>query len=74
MAKATFSHNATLLPPEAWLVITRLGREGLPLDVHLRILCDALEGLHYAHELADYDAPLKASRQSAMFGNGYESL
>ena len=36
-------------------VLSRLGRDGLPLDVHLRILCDALEGLHYAHELSDYD-------------------
>ncbi|MFO0676475.1 MAG: serine/threonine-protein kinase [Polyangiaceae bacterium] len=27
----------------------------LPLGVHLRIICDALSGLHYAHELADYD-------------------
>ncbi len=36
-------------------VLTRVGRQNFPLDVHLRILCDALEGLHYAHELADYD-------------------
>jgi serine/threonine protein kinase len=29
--------------------------DGMPLDIHLRILCDALSGLHYAHELADFD-------------------
>jgi serine/threonine protein kinase len=29
--------------------------EGLPLSAGLRILCEALSGLHYAHELADYD-------------------
>jgi serine/threonine-protein kinase len=35
-------------------------REAFPLDVHLRILCDALEGLHHAHELRDYDeSPLR---------------
>jgi eukaryotic-like serine/threonine-protein kinase len=28
----------------------------VPLEISLRILCDALAGLHYAHELADYDA------------------
>jgi len=27
----------------------------LRLDHHLQILCDALGGLHYAHELCDYD-------------------
>ena len=31
----------------------------LPLDIQLRILCDALAGLHYVHELADQrGAPL----------------
>jgi eukaryotic-like serine/threonine-protein kinase len=35
------------------------GRGGLPLHLHLRVLGDVLGGLHYAHELADYDgAPL----------------
>lgn len=29
--------------------------EPLPSDVHLRILCDAMSGLHYAHELRDFD-------------------
>ncbi len=28
---------------------------GMPLDINLRILCDALAGLHYAHELVDFD-------------------
>src|SRR5688572_4765062 len=28
---------------------------GVPLDMQLRVLADALAGLHYAHELADYD-------------------
>ncbi|MBK8254190.1 MAG: serine/threonine protein kinase [Polyangiaceae bacterium] len=37
-------------------IIQRLGREnGLPLGLTLRILVDALAGLHHAHELADYD-------------------
>lgn len=31
------------------------GGQGLPLLVHLRILIDALSGLHYSHELTDYD-------------------
>src|SRR5262245_17105669 len=29
--------------------------DALPLDVHLFILCEALRGLHYAHELQDFD-------------------
>lgn len=37
-------------------VLHRLGREGgFPLGMHLRILADALAGLHHAHELTDYD-------------------
>lgn len=41
-------------------VIHRLGRDsGLPIGMSLRILCDVLGGLHYAHELPDFDgAPL----------------
>jgi serine/threonine-protein kinase len=27
----------------------------LPLEMYVRVLCDALAGLHYAHELADFD-------------------
>jgi eukaryotic-like serine/threonine-protein kinase len=38
-------------------VLQKMGRDkgGLPIEAHLRILCDSLVGLHYAHELADYD-------------------
>ena len=37
-------------------IIQRVGREkGIPLGLHLRILCEALAGLHHAHELTDYD-------------------
>ncbi len=27
----------------------------IPLSIHLRVLCDVLSGLHYVHELADFD-------------------
>ena len=41
-------------------VLARVGRDKMPLAVHLRILCDALSGLQYAHDLCDYDGqPLK---------------
>jgi len=41
-------------------VVARVGRGKLPLDIELRVLCDILEGLHYAHELTDYDGtPLR---------------
>ena len=37
-------------------VVQRLGKNGsLTLAMHVRILIDALAGLHYAHELADFD-------------------
>lgn len=36
-------------------VVARVGRGEMPLPVALRILSDALSGLHYAHELTDYD-------------------
>ncbi len=37
-------------------IIQRVGREsGIPLGLHLRVLCEALAGLHHAHELTDYD-------------------
>jgi serine/threonine-protein kinase len=41
-------------------ILHRLGRDrGLPLGMSLRILTEVLQGLHYAHELADFDgAPL----------------
>ncbi|MFO0640709.1 MAG: serine/threonine-protein kinase [Polyangiaceae bacterium] len=36
-------------------VLTRVGRDVLSLAVGLRVLADALAGLHYAHELCDFD-------------------
>ena len=35
--------------------ISRIGADKIPLGFQLRVLCDVLEGLHYAHELTDYD-------------------
>ncbi|MGH7328606.1 MAG: serine/threonine protein kinase, partial [Polyangiaceae bacterium] len=35
-------------------VIRRLGTK-LPLDMYMRVLSDVLSGLHYAHELVDFD-------------------
>jgi serine/threonine protein kinase len=32
-----------------------MARGGLPLVTHLRIIADALSGLHHAHELTDFD-------------------
>ena len=43
-------------------VVRRAAQEGsqLPLPIHLRIIINALEGLHYAHELCGYEgAPLQ---------------
>jgi len=31
------------------------GKEPLPIPIHLRIIANALDGLHYVHDLADYD-------------------
>jgi len=37
-------------------VVTRAaGKEGFTLAMHLRVLADTLGGLHYSHELEDYD-------------------
>ncbi len=36
-------------------VLRRVGRHAVPLPIGLRVLAEALAGLHYAHELADYD-------------------
>jgi len=36
-------------------LLSRTWRLPLPLDLHLRALSEALAGLHYAHELKDYD-------------------
>lgn len=39
--------------------IQRVVPEGIPLSIHLRIIADALSGLHHAHELCDFSgAPL----------------
>ncbi|MFT3769446.1 MAG: serine/threonine-protein kinase [Minicystis sp.] len=35
--------------------LQRVGREQMPLDVHLYVLAQVLSGLHYAHELCDFD-------------------
>ena len=37
-------------------LVNRAGREGgLPMAIYVRILIEALTGLHYAHELGDFD-------------------
>ncbi|MFO0761870.1 MAG: serine/threonine-protein kinase [Byssovorax sp.] len=36
-------------------VLRKATRQGLPLDIHLRILSDVLLGLEYAHTLTDFD-------------------
>ena len=47
-------------------VRARLGRRALPLRVHLQVLADVLAGLHYAHELVDYDqTPLNVVHRDA---------
>jgi len=33
----------------------RRANAAIPLSIHLRVLCDVLSGLHYVHELADFD-------------------
>src|SRR4029079_12043872 len=45
----------------------RLGQDGrLSLAMHVRVLIEALAGLHYAHELADYDGtPLQVVHRDA---------
>src|SRR5260370_13209991 len=37
--------------------VTRAREQGqpVPMQMHLRIICEALSGLHYSHELLDYD-------------------
>src|SRR5260370_910736 len=37
------------------LVQRAQSNNALPLSLHLRVIIDALEGLHHAHELTDYD-------------------
>ena len=36
-------------------ILQRVGRNAMPLPLHVRILREVLLGLHYAHELVDYD-------------------
>ncbi len=51
-------------------ILQRAGRGGLPLGFHLRILSEALAGLHDAHELADYDGtPLQVVHRDATPSN-----
>lgn len=41
-------------------IFARVGRDKLPLGLYVRILSEVLEGLHYSHELTDYDgSPLR---------------
>jgi serine/threonine protein kinase len=44
--------------PLSALIDRLAASKGLPLWVHLQILCEALCGLHYAHQLPDYDGKL----------------
>ncbi len=48
-------------------IVQRLAKDGrLSLWMHVRILIDALAGLHYAHELADFDGtPLQVVHRDA---------
>jgi eukaryotic-like serine/threonine-protein kinase len=36
-------------------LLGRVGRKAMPVDLHLHVLAQALAGLHYAHELRDFD-------------------
>ena len=38
-------------------IVSRAREQGhpIPLTMHLRIICETLNGLHYSHELRDYD-------------------
>lgn len=36
-------------------ILRKLGRSGLPLELHVRVLADMLAGLDYAHNLTDFD-------------------
>ena len=48
-------------------IVQRLAKDGrLTLPMHVRILIDALAGLHYAHELTDFDGtPLQVVHRDA---------
>ena len=36
-------------------VLSRIGRANVPVSFQIRVLCDALEGLEYAHSLTEFD-------------------
>lgn len=36
-------------------ILRKVGRKGLPLELHVRVLADMLSGLDYAHTLTDFD-------------------
>jgi eukaryotic-like serine/threonine-protein kinase len=38
-------------------IVSRAREQGqpIPMAMHLRVICDVLSGLHYSHELRDYD-------------------
>ncbi|HKU43892.1 MAG TPA: serine/threonine-protein kinase, partial [Polyangiales bacterium] len=44
--------------PLSALIDRTAASKELPLSVHIQILCEVLHGLHYAHELRDYDNSL----------------
>ncbi|MFO0762273.1 MAG: serine/threonine-protein kinase [Byssovorax sp.] len=48
-------------------IISRLGKAGqLSLAMHVKVIIDALAGLHYAHDLADFDGtPLQVVHRDA---------
>ncbi len=39
-------------------LLGRVGRKAMPLDLHLHILAQTAAGLHYAHELREFDGTL----------------
>jgi len=41
--------------PLSNVLVRAAGKEGFTLAMHLRVLADTLGGLHYSHELEDYD-------------------
>ena len=44
--------------PLSALIERRRSRGGMPLGMHVHVLCEMLSGLQYAHELRDYDGSL----------------
>jgi serine/threonine-protein kinase len=43
------------LDGQSLATVLRQNGKSIPLDLQLRIICDALAGLHYAHELKNFD-------------------